>query len=107
MPQSNLPRCAQAADMWSLGVTLYAMSTGRVPWSGASASELQQRVLHDPLLFPPTMSVPLRALLTRLLDTNPATRATMQEVKVGWMSGIYNQWFGLCVDRLFNQCLVI
>ncbi|XP_053616881.1 calcium/calmodulin-dependent protein kinase kinase 1 isoform X2 [Plodia interpunctella] len=73
----------EAADMWSLGVTLYAMVTGRVPWLGATAAELQKRVLAEPLTFParPQLSRPLQHLLARMLDKEPSTRATMQEIK--------------------------
>ncbi|XP_013146455.1 PREDICTED: calcium/calmodulin-dependent protein kinase kinase 2 isoform X2 [Papilio polytes] len=73
----------EAADIWSLGVTLYAMVTGRVPWCGESTTELQKRVLTEPLSFPskPALSRPLRRLLARMLDKNPNTRALMQEIK--------------------------
>ncbi|XP_013168004.1 PREDICTED: calcium/calmodulin-dependent protein kinase kinase 2 isoform X1 [Papilio xuthus] len=73
----------EAADIWSLGVTLYAMVTGRVPWCGESSTELQKRVLTEPLSFPskPALSRPLRRLLARMLDKNPNTRALMQEIK--------------------------
>ncbi|XP_068623617.1 calcium/calmodulin-dependent protein kinase kinase 2 [Battus philenor] len=73
----------EAADIWSLGVTLYAMVTGKVPWCGDNTIELQKRVLSDPLSFPskPMLSRQLRRLLARMLDKNPNTRATMQEIK--------------------------
>ncbi|CAK1590050.1 unnamed protein product [Parnassius mnemosyne] len=73
----------EAADIWSLGVTLYAMVTGRVPWCGDSTIELQKRVLTEPLSFPskPGLSKQLRRLLGRMLDKNPNTRATMQVIK--------------------------
>ncbi|XP_072934123.1 calcium/calmodulin-dependent protein kinase kinase 1 isoform X2 [Epargyreus clarus] len=73
----------EAADIWSLGVTLFAMVTGRVPWSGPSSNELQRRVLAEPLTFPPRppLSRPLKKLLARMLDKDPVARATLQEIK--------------------------
>ncbi|XP_063368871.1 calcium/calmodulin-dependent protein kinase kinase 2 isoform X1 [Cydia amplana] len=78
----------EAADIWSLGVTLYAMVTGRVPWSG-SCAEIAQRALAEPLKFPsrPTLSGALKGLLLRMLDKDPARRATMHEIKEhGWVT---------------------
>ncbi|XP_041971518.1 calcium/calmodulin-dependent protein kinase kinase 1 isoform X2 [Aricia agestis] len=73
----------EAADIWSLGATLYAMVTGRVPWLASSVAELQRRILADPLTFParPHLSRPLKRLLFRMLDKDPNTRATMKEIK--------------------------
>lgn len=73
----------QAADIWSLGVTLYAMVTGRVPWVGTSVVELQRKILNDPLTYPARYqpSKSLRHLLSRMLDKDPAKRATMPEIK--------------------------
>ncbi|CAG4931498.1 unnamed protein product [Colias eurytheme] len=73
----------EAADIWSLGVTLYAMVTGRVPWTAPSAVELQRRVLSEPLSFPsrPQLSRALKRLLARMLDKDPVNRATMREIK--------------------------
>ncbi|XP_047525074.1 calcium/calmodulin-dependent protein kinase kinase 2-like [Pieris napi] len=59
------------------------MVTGRVPWTSPTAAELQKRILSEPLAFPtrPTLSKPLKKLLSRMLDKDPVTRATMQEIK--------------------------
>ncbi|KAG7303280.1 hypothetical protein JYU34_011756, partial [Plutella xylostella] len=72
----------EAADMWSLGVTLFSMVTGRVPWHGSSSAELQRRIQTEPLAFPPRpLSPQLKHLFTRLLDKDPVSRITLQEVK--------------------------
>lgn len=73
----------EAADIWSLGVTLYAMVTGRVPWSASSSAELQRRVQKEPLPMPNKLilSPLLLRLLHRMLEKDPARRATMQEIK--------------------------
>ncbi|XP_023941983.2 calcium/calmodulin-dependent protein kinase kinase 1 isoform X2 [Bicyclus anynana] len=73
----------EAADIWSLGVTLYAMVTGRVPWIGATSTDLQKRILSEPLTFPPRpqLSRSLKRFLARMLDKDPVTRATMKEIK--------------------------
>ncbi|XP_073947865.1 calcium/calmodulin-dependent protein kinase kinase 2 isoform X2 [Choristoneura fumiferana] len=73
----------EAADIWSLGVTLFAMVTGRVPWAGNSCAELQRRVQTDPLKFPaqPALSMQLQFLLMNMLDKNPASRYTIRDIK--------------------------
>ncbi|XP_039752822.1 calcium/calmodulin-dependent protein kinase kinase 2 isoform X1 [Pararge aegeria] len=73
----------EAADIWSLGVTLYAMVTGRVPWIGATSTDLQKRILSEPLTFPPRpqLSRSLKRFLARMLEKDPVARLTMKEIK--------------------------
>lgn len=42
----------QAMDMWSLGITLYAMMYGDVPFKDDNVYRLYERVQTAPLIFP-------------------------------------------------------
>ncbi|XP_076681634.1 uncharacterized protein LOC143375897 [Andrena cerasifolii] len=71
-------------DMWSMGVTLYSLVTGRVPWDGAgSIIGVQAAVRTEPLKFPqkPALSYDLIELITKMLAKNPAERITLAEIK--------------------------
>lgn len=74
-----------ASDMWALGVTLYALVFKRLPWHGATWSELKQAVCTTPAPFPVSTVSDReqrrwRAILDRLLAKNPMERMTAVEL---------------------------
>ncbi|KAF8628748.1 hypothetical protein AX15_003740 [Amanita polypyramis BW_CC] len=75
----------QANDVWSLGIVLLNLATGRNPWKSATAADPTfQAYLHDPLAFLPSVlpiSRPANDLLLRMLDVNWRTRITLPEVR--------------------------
>jgi tetratricopeptide (TPR) repeat protein/predicted Ser/Thr protein kinase len=66
------------ADLFSLGVVLYEMLTGRLPFQGTSVTEIVDRVLHFDPPVPSRLSGPVTpdidAIVKRALEKDPALR---------------------------------
>ncbi len=74
----------KAADVWQLGITLFALIFGFVPFCDSNIVSLYYKIQHEPLKFPeePVFSAHLQNLILRMLQKDPLSRITVSEIKV-------------------------
>ncbi|XP_061414998.1 MAP/microtubule affinity-regulating kinase 3-like isoform X5 [Lethenteron reissneri] len=74
-------------DVWSLGVILYTLVSGSLPFDGQNLKELRERVLRGKYRIPFYMSTDCENLLKRFLVLNPAKRGSLEQImKDRWMN---------------------
>jgi 5'-AMP-activated protein kinase catalytic alpha subunit len=90
---SNESYDGKSADVWSLGVLLFTMVTGSLPWSPGNQTELFRQIRDADIDIPATLSAPLRELLGQMLERTPRERITIGEV-LGhpWFAPIQKNW---------------
>ncbi|OQR88205.1 kinase [Thraustotheca clavata] len=78
-----------AADIWALGVTLYALVCGVLPFQAPNILALFDAIANQPLIFPETkvLSHDLKDLITRMLIKDAHHRITLEDVLLHpWLS---------------------
>ncbi|KAA3454635.1 CBL-interacting serine/threonine-protein kinase 14-like [Gossypium australe] len=99
-------------DVWSCGIVLYVLHAGYLPFNDPNLMVMYRRIYKGEFRFPKWTSPDLRRFLSRLLDTNPETRITVDEIitdpwfKKGYKETKFNaEDFELKGDIQSTKCL--
>uniref|UniRef100_A0A158P7N6 SNF-related serine/threonine-protein kinase n=1 Tax=Angiostrongylus cantonensis TaxID=6313 RepID=A0A158P7N6_ANGCA len=71
---------APAVDVWSLGVILFMLVCGRLPFQEANDSETLTKILDCHYITPEHLSNPCKNLIQRMLVRDPSQRAVLAEI---------------------------
>ena len=70
-----------ASDIWSCGIILYAMTCGYLPFEDPNTNKLYKKILACDYTIPSSLSLNLKDLMKKILNTDPAKRITIGDIR--------------------------
>jgi len=79
------PYSGSCVDIWSSGVTLYAMVCGYLPFEETDIALLYGKILKGEFEIPSYLSIQVVELIKGLLTVDPSKRLTFEQIhKIAW-----------------------
>lgn len=70
----------EKADSWSCGVILFAFLSGYIPFDSGNLSNMYRAIHRRDFRFPNWVSKSARSVINKLLDPNPSTRLSIEQL---------------------------
>ena len=94
-------------DIWSVGVVLFSMICGYLPFHEESNKEMYKKIIAGKYTIPSHVSKFARELIHSLLNTNPKKRIKIQQIKKHSWIKFYSNGLNNDGKSIFNTGLLI
>jgi serine/threonine protein kinase len=108
---SGVPYDGRTTDVWSVGVIVYAMVTGALPWTEPTQQGIFEQIKHGRYHIPRVLNSDCRSFIRSMMTVDTSMRATVaQALAHPWLADIRVEWEGCTaiavslkrVDRFFS-----